>query len=101
MAVAASTDPLMAESSWISTVVAISRAILHDRSTRRKWLGSAAFVMLGLFALGLWGIDAWLETSWIRFGLWWLGVTFLTLMVMLFALYDALAAIREERDKMK
>jgi TctA family transporter len=91
---------MMAESSWILTVLAISRAILHDRSTRRKWLGSSAFLMLGLFALGLWGIDAWLEKSWIRFGIWWLGVAFLTLMVMLFALYDALVAIREEREKM-
>lgn len=91
----------MTESSWITTVLAISRAILHDRVTRRKWLGSTAFVMLGLFALGLWGVESWLAASWIRFGLWWLGVAVLTLMVMLFALYDAVAAIREEREKMK
>ncbi len=57
--------------------------------------------MLGLFALGLWGIDDWLERSLIRFSLWWLGVAFHTIVVMLFALYDALAAIREERNQMK
>jgi len=91
----------MAETSWITTVLAISRAILHDRITRRKWLGSSAFLMLGLFALGLWGIDGWLSQSLTRFGLWWLGVAVLTLVVMLFALYDALAVIREERDQMK
>jgi TctA family transporter len=91
----------MSHSSWLSTVLSISRAILHDRKTRRKWLSSAAFLMLGLFALGLWGIDDWLERSLIRFSLWWLGVAFHTIVVMLFALYDALAAIREERNQMK
>jgi hypothetical protein len=91
----------MSDSSWLGMVVALSRAILHDRTTRRKWLGTAAFLMLGLFALGLWGIDGWLAKSVVRMGLWWLGVTVWTLLVMLFALFDAMAAIREERDKMK
>jgi drug/metabolite transporter (DMT)-like permease len=91
----------MAQVSWLEMVVAIARAILHDRTTRRKWLGSSALLLLGVFALGLWGIDDWLNQSIARFGLWWLGVVGLTLVVMIFALYDALAAIREERDKMK
>ncbi len=91
----------MSDSSWLGMVVALSRAILHDRTTRRKWLGTAAFLMLGLFALGLWGIAGWLADSPLRFGLWWLGVACWTLVVLLFSLYDAMAAIREERDKMK
>ncbi|MFM2170311.1 MAG: hypothetical protein RI957_540 [Verrucomicrobiota bacterium] len=82
-------------------VLTISRAILRDRTARRKWLGAAAFLMLGLFALGLWAIDGWLARSLTRFSLWWLGVACWTVVVMLFALYDAMAAIREERDQMK
>lgn len=82
-------------------VLMLTRAILHDRSTRRKWLGTSAFLMLGFFALGLWGIEGWLAQSAVRFALWWLGLACWTLVVLLFSLYDAMAAIREERDKMK
>jgi len=86
-------------SSWLSTTVAIARAILHDRTTRRKWLGCGALLMLGVFALGLWGIDGWLGQSPLRFIIWWLGCAALTIIIMLFALYDALAVIREERSR--
>lgn len=101
MAVVAFTDDFMAESSWWEMVLTLSRAILHDRVTRRKWLGSAALLLLGLFAAGLWLIAGWLAESALRFGVWWLGVAVWTLVVLLFALYDAMAVIREERDKMK
>ena len=101
MAVVAFTDRVMAEISWWEMVCSIARAILHDRVTRRKWLGYAALLLLGLFAAGLWLIADWLASSPVRFGVWWLGVTVWTLVVLLFALYDALAVIREERDKMK
>jgi Mg2+ and Co2+ transporter CorA len=101
MAVAACIDEMNSESTWFQAVIAISFAILNDRTTRRKWLSYAAFLMLGLFACGLWGIDQWLAKSAWRFGIWWIGVMCWTCVVMLFALYDALKAIREERDKMK
>jgi hypothetical protein len=101
MAVAASTDRTMAESSWLGMLVLLARAILKDRATRRKWLGSAAMLLLVLFSVGLWGIPGWLAGSALRFGLWWLMVAGWTFVVMLFALYDALVAIREERDRMK
>lgn len=82
-------------------VIGVSRAILSDRETRRKWLGVAAFFMLGLFAVGLWLIPEWLDDSPLRFAVWWLAVTVWTVVVFIFAVFDALAAIREERDKMK
>lgn len=93
--------PMSQSSSWLQMVLTLSRAILLDRETRRKWLGGMAFAMLGLFAVGLWGIPGWLDESRLRFLCWWLGVTAWTLAVLLFAFYDALAVIREERDKMK
>jgi quinol-cytochrome oxidoreductase complex cytochrome b subunit len=85
--------------SWLSAVVMISRAILHDRKTRRKWLGNSVIFMLCFFAIGLWGIDGWLKGSIVRFGLWWAGCGVIAMKVMIFALYDAVACIREEREK--
>ena len=56
--------------SWNAST-GLARAILHDRGERRKWLV--------LF--------------------WWGGCAVATCVVLLFALYDALAVIREERAK--
>lgn len=80
--------------------VGIARAILHDRATRRKLLARMLMVALGLLAAGLWWVDGWLHANVLRFALWWLGCGLVTFFVVLFALYDALAVIREERDKM-
>lgn len=76
---------------------AIARAILHDRTSRRKFIGRMLMAALLMMAAGLWLIDSWLAAGAIRFLLWWAGCAGLTCMVMLFALYDALAVIREER----
>jgi hypothetical protein len=75
----------------------LARAILHDRAERRKWLGRLVLLPLGMMALGLWVIDAWLWASPWRAIIWWGGCGLATLVVILFALYDALAVIREER----
>ena len=77
----------------------VARAILHDRAARRKVIGRILLVALGMIAIGLWAIDGWLGGNPWAFVAWWGGVALLTLLVMLFALYDALAVIREERDK--
>ena len=78
---------------------AIARAILHDRAARRKIIGRMLMVALLMMAAGLWLIDGWLSADVMLFTLWWAGCAGLTCLVMLFALYDALAAIREERGK--
>ncbi len=84
--------------SW-SDSTGLARAILHDRAERRKWLGRMALLPLLMLGVGLWAIDAWIwESTW-RVLLWWGGCTLATCVVILFALYDALAAIREERSK--
>ena len=77
----------------------IARAILHDRAARRKVIGRLLLAALLMMAAGLWWIDGWLDANLWRFLLWWAGCAALTCVVMLFAMYDALAVIREEREK--
>ena len=77
----------------------VARGILADRRSRRKALTGFASLMLGMFALGLWGIDGWLKESPVRFGLYWAACGLLCLFVMIFALFDALAVVKEERDR--
>ena len=76
----------------------LARAILHDRTERRKWLGRMVLLPLAMLGFGLWGINDWIwESPW-RVLFWWGGCTAATCVVILFALYDALAVIREERS---
>jgi hypothetical protein len=77
----------------------LARAILHDRTARRKVLARMLVFVLVLLALGLWVIDDWLAGSLWWFLLWWSGCALITCVLMLFALYDALASVREEREK--
>jgi hypothetical protein len=77
----------------------LARAILRDRGERRKWLGRLTLFPLGMLGAGLWLLDGWIwQTPW-RVLFWWGGCAAATCVVLLFALYDALAVIREERDK--
>ena len=79
----------------------LARAILHDRAERRKWLGGMTLVPLGMMAVGLWVIGDWIWASPWRVLFWWGGCAVATVVVLLFAIYDALAVIREERGKQK
>lgn len=84
--------------SW-SDSTDLARAILHNRAERRKWLARFMMMPVLMLAIGLWGISAWLAESPLRFVIWWGGCAFATCLVMVFALYDALAVVREERAK--
>ena len=77
----------------------VAQAVLNDRRMRRKVLGGFATTMLVMFAVGLWGIDEWLEKSALRFGIYWLLCGGLTIFVMIFAIFDALKVIKEERER--
>ncbi len=77
----------------------IARSILHDRAARRKIIGRMVLAALLVMAAGLWLVDEWLAASPWLFFLWWGGCAALTCLVMLFAAYDALAVIREERGE--
>lgn len=78
----------------------IARGILHDRHLRRRFIGKLLFLLLAVFAIGLWVIPVWLSKDIWRFFLWWAGCGVLGVLVVAFAVYDALAVIREEREKM-
>ncbi|MEO5913681.1 MAG: hypothetical protein ABIS50_05580 [Luteolibacter sp.] len=85
---------------WSSST-GLARAILHDRMERRKWLVYLMLVPLGMLAVGLWIIDAWIWSNPWHVLLWWGGCAVATCVVMLFALYDVLAVVREEREKIE
>lgn len=59
-----------------------------------RWLS----VTLAWMAVGLWVVDSWLAENVIRFALWWLFSGFLAIILIIFALYDSLAVVKEERD---
>lgn len=77
----------------------LARGILHDRSARRSLLARLLCVILAILVAGLWGIDRWLMADLWRFVIWWGACTILTCLLALLALYDMLAVVREEREK--
>ena len=77
----------------------LAHAILHDRTQRRKVMTRLLVVALALMAGGLWVVDKWLMGDPWRFLLWWGACAIVTCLTVLFAFYDMLAVIREEREK--
>lgn len=92
--------PVMADrnSSWMMSKH-LAKAILRDRAERRKWMFRLLMVALGLMGTGLWLIDGWLQESPWRFLAWWAMCAGVTGGVMLFAVYDMLMVVKEEREK--
>ena len=86
-------------SSWPADKAA-AKGILRDRSLRRRAMGRCLVLLLAMFAIGLWVIEGWLEQNIWRFFLWWAGCGAVAVLMVIFALYDAMAVIREEREKM-
>lgn len=78
---------------------AAAAALLADRTRRRRALGGFALALLAMLALGLWKIDGWLTGSLLRFAVYWGLCGLGCLFVMLFAVFDALASIREIRGE--
>jgi hypothetical protein len=79
--------------------MALARAILSDRRARRQWMTAVAIAPCAMTAAGTWWIDGWLGAQPLRFLLWWGTCGLLALMLLLFAAYDALAVLREERGQ--
>ena len=71
---------------------------LHDRAERRRLMSKMLLVALAMMAAGLWLFDHWLAANLWRFFLWWAACAGITSLTMLFALYDCIAVIREERS---
>jgi polyferredoxin len=79
----------------------IASGILRDRSARRRWLGIFLLASLGMIVVGVWVLDSWLASGPLVFLLWWGACALLTLFTLLFAVYDALAAVKEEKARAK
>lgn len=75
----------------------MAKAILGNRRLRRLWLARSLMVVLVQLGLGLWAIEPWLAQRPVMFLLWWLACAVVAVWVIVFALYDALMVIREER----
>lgn len=75
----------------------LARAILEDRTARRKILLQLAIVMLVAVIIGFWPLSGWLEAEFWRFGFYWLMVGLLTIFLVLFALYDIGKVVEEEK----
>jgi hypothetical protein len=71
--------------------------ILRSRGDRRRFMARVLVLVLGLLVLGLWVIDRWLMADIWRFLLWWGACGAATCFLLLMAVYDMLAVIREER----
>lgn len=78
---------------------ALAKAILYDRGQRRKWLGRWLLLTVAWMAVGLWVVDGLLSKNALMFVLWWAFCFFLACVLVMFALYDVLAVMREERGK--
>jgi hypothetical protein len=86
--------------SWASVCTGIARMILHTREMRRKVLLQLVIVLLVLVVLGAWPLAGWLSGNMWLFLLWWGASLFYGLMVILLAIYDMLAVLKEERESM-
>jgi len=82
-------------SDWESSKV-IAKAALQDRNSRRKFLGRFLLFTLLWMASGLWVIDGWLGESALRFLIWWAICGALAIVLVIFALYDAVSVVKEE-----
>ncbi|MFT7304692.1 MAG: fatty acid desaturase [Akkermansiaceae bacterium] len=92
--------PAMKNSGWWQMSLAIAAVTLGDRAKRRKFITGLLFFILGYFALGNWPLNSWLSQGLWRMLIYWGFLGVLCLFLVLFALFDALAAIGEERKKM-
>ncbi len=77
----------------------LAKSILRDRKTRRQWMARWLMFTLAWMVVGLWVVDGWLEQEVIRFVIWWVFCGFLAVVLMIFALYDSVSVVREEREK--
>ena len=77
----------------------LARMILHSRELRRKMLFQLVMVLLVIVGLGAWPLADWLSSNVWLFLIWW-GISMIYgLLVILLAIYDMLAVVREEREK--
>lgn len=77
----------------------LARMILHSRELRRKMGFQLIIVLVIIVALGSWPLANWLSGSIWLFLAWWGFCMFYGVMIILLALYDMGAVVKEERRK--
>jgi hypothetical protein len=90
----------MRNSTWWQMSKAIAMVTLADRSKRRAFISGLLVFILCYFAFGNWVIDDWLMEGLWRMLLYWGFLAVQCMGLILFALFDALAVIGEERTKL-
>jgi hypothetical protein len=86
-------------SGLVQMSLAIAAVTLADRRKRRQFISGLLLVIIGVFCLGNWPMKSWVDASLWRMLFWWGGCAFLCMLLVLFALFDALAVIQEEKRK--
>lgn len=72
--------------------------ILHTREMRRKLLFQLLVLLLLLVGFGAWPLANWLSSHIWLFLVWWGASMVYGLLVILLAVYDMLAVVKEERE---
>lgn len=88
------------KASWLLVFAGLARMILHSREMRRKMGFQLVIVLVIIVALGTWPLANWLGSNIWLFLIWWGIVMLYLVMVILLAIYDMLAVVKEEREKM-
>lgn len=81
--------------SFLVDVWMFSKALLHDRPSRRRFLAQLLIGILVLLVLGNWPLREWVGETPLRFLAWWGMAAFLTIWMLLLAVYDASRVRRE------
>lgn len=80
--------------------LAIANVTLAERAKRRRFISGLLVFILAYFSFGNWIIDDWLMRGIWRMLFFWGFLGVMCLFLVLMAVFDALAAIGEERVKM-
>ena len=89
------------KASWAVVCAGLARMILQSREMRRKVLFQLVLVLLVIVTLGAWPLSNWLAQSVWLFLAWWGACMLYGILVILLAIYDMAAVVKEERGKMK
>jgi hypothetical protein len=89
----------MKRSGWWQMSLAIATVTLSDRGKRRRFNTGLLVLIVAYFSLGNWPLDSWLSRGLWRMLIFWGFLGLMCLFMILMALFDALAVIGEERQK--
>ena len=90
----------MKRSGWWQMSLAIATVTLSDRGKRRRFITGLLMLIVAYFSLGNWPLDSWLSRGLWRMLIFWGFLGSMCLFMILMALFDALAVIGEEKQKL-